>query len=77
MVVLDGEEHEVDLLENLELQLDIPPVPADVVRIWQERNIEVSDAPECSRSKEIHVMIGADYINHFRHSSRTKSIDVI
>ena len=59
-----GTHHKIAALQKSDLNVCIPPVPSEVVARWQGRGVELSD-PVVGMSKNIQILIGADYINRF------------
>ena len=64
LIDCQGTHHKIAALQKSDLNVCIPPVPSKVVACWQGRGVELSD-PVAGMSKNIQILIGADYINRF------------
>ena len=58
-------EHVLHVVERGDLALGIAPHSEALVRRWKERGVELSDVRQKHVNEEIHLLIGADYVNQF------------
>ena len=64
LIDCQGTHHKIAALQKSDLNVCIPPVLSEVVARWQGRGVELSD-PVAGMSKNIQILIGANYINRF------------
>ena len=65
LISQDGSANEIIALEQRRLDLAIPQVPKEVEERWKIRGVQVSDSAKTEIPSDVHVLIGADYVNHF------------
>ena len=65
LVQQDGIICEILPLEQRKLDLNIQRVPRKVEEKWKDRGICISDSCASGISNDVHILIGADYVNSF------------
>ena len=61
----DGTICEILALEQRKLDLNIQRVPREVKEKWKDRGICISDSCASGIFNDVHILIGADYVNIF------------
>ena len=75
LIDCQGTHHKIAALQKTDLNLCIPPISSSVVARWQSRGVELSDGVP-GTSKNIQILIGADYINKFLIQKREEHGEV-